>query len=80
MTALTLKDLPEELHAKLKQDAAAHGRSLNREIIHRLKLSTLQRGGMDTREVLAEARRVRGLFQRPLQARDLSRWKRAGRP
>ena len=40
MPSLTIRDIPEELHARLKAEAAAHGRSLNKEILLRLKVST----------------------------------------
>jgi len=33
MTTLTLRDVPEELHSWLKQQARAHHRSLNKEAI-----------------------------------------------
>lgn len=36
---LTIKSLPESLGAALKQSAAASHRSLNGEIIHRLRIS-----------------------------------------
>ncbi|HPA52707.1 MAG TPA: Arc family DNA-binding protein [Thermoanaerobaculia bacterium] len=40
MPSLTIRDIPEDLHEKLKADAAAQGRSLNKEILIRLRLST----------------------------------------
>lgn len=43
MPSLTIRDIPEELHAKLKADAAAHGRSLNKEILLRLSVSLARR-------------------------------------
>ena len=35
---ITLKEIPEELHHKLKQRAEIHGRSLNKEVITILEL------------------------------------------
>ncbi len=43
MPSLTIRDIPEDLHERLKSDAAAHGRSLNKEILLRLKVSTHRR-------------------------------------
>jgi len=37
MLNLTLKNMPPELHARLKASAAANRRSLNREILARLE-------------------------------------------
>jgi antitoxin FitA len=37
MTTLTLKNIPEELHARLKASAELHRRSLNSEILIRLE-------------------------------------------
>jgi plasmid stability protein len=43
MPSLTIRDIPEELHARLKADAVAHGRSLNKEILLRLAVSVIRR-------------------------------------
>lgn len=43
MPSLTIRDIPDDLHAKLKAEAEAHGRSLNREILLRLKVSVDRR-------------------------------------
>jgi len=37
MLTLTLKNIPEQLHAKLKESAAKNRRSLNSEILMRLE-------------------------------------------
>jgi plasmid stability protein len=39
MASITLKDLPEELHAQLTRAAEANHRSLNGEVLRRLELS-----------------------------------------
>ena len=36
---ITLKEIPEELHHKLKQRAETHGRSLNKEVISILEMT-----------------------------------------
>jgi len=40
MTTLSLKDVPPELHQRLRALAEAHGRSLNKEIIASLERVT----------------------------------------
>lgn len=37
MVSLTLKDIPDALHQRLREQATAHGRSLNKEIIASLE-------------------------------------------
>lgn len=39
MPSITLKDIPEDLHAQLKQEADANFRSLNQEAMARLQRS-----------------------------------------
>ncbi len=36
---VTLKEIPPELHKRIKEAAARSGRSLNRQIIHMLQIS-----------------------------------------
>jgi plasmid stability protein len=76
---ITIKGIPRELHRALKSRAKAHHRSLNREVI-----ATLQSAGNDTRHrdvpaLIEEARAVRTKFKRPVTAREINSWKRAGR-
>ena len=56
MANLTLKGVPEELVAQLKREAAAHRRSLNGEVVHRLEQSVLEQASTPT---LDEIRRYR---------------------
>lgn len=39
MAALVIKSFPEELHAKLRQTAAAHRRSVTQETIHLIEIA-----------------------------------------
>jgi len=39
VATITLKDIPEELHAQLKQEAAANFRSLSQEALARIQRS-----------------------------------------
>jgi plasmid stability protein len=79
MASLTLKNMPEDLHERLKTEAVAHGRSLTKEAFHCLRIA-LTRGGPDGSEIEAKASRVRKLFRSDLDPADLDRWKRQGRP
>ena len=80
MASLTLKDVPEDLHEALKAEAAAHGRSLNKEVIQRLRVSLVRDGRPDAKEILASADRIRKLFRGSLTQKELDRAKNQGRP
>ena len=80
MASLTLKDVPEDLHESLKAEALAHGRSLNKEVIQRLRLSLARDGRPDAKEILASADRIRKLFRGSLTQKELDRAKNQGRP
>lgn len=80
MANITLKDVPEDLHARLKEAAVAEGRSLNKEILVRLKLSTMLERRPPVTEILASAAKARSLFKEGVSERELDRWKRQGRP
>lgn len=81
MPNITLKDVPEDVHAALKAQAAAHGRSLNREVILRLKLSVARERGAEPAVVIERARRLqrrmKGVF---VDDAFLEAAKREGRP
>ncbi len=80
MPAITLKNIPDELYARLKESAADHRRSLNSEIIVRLEQALLTaRIDPDAFLARADARRKR-LALPPLTERRLKAIKTAGRP
>jgi len=58
MATITLKNVPEEVHAALKQRALRHKRSLNQEAIHCLDM-VLGRSPRDTKSLLAGIRSLR---------------------
>ncbi len=39
MASITIKDIPEEIHARRTREASAHHRSLNGELLRRVELS-----------------------------------------
>jgi len=53
MATITLKNIPEDLHQRLRESAVRHHRSLNREIIAQLEASLTERS-RETDELLAE--------------------------
>lgn len=57
---ITLKDLPDTLHLKLKARAEAHGRSLNKEVIAMLEtmVNPVRRKPEDLLRRIAEHRAV----------------------
>jgi plasmid stability protein len=79
MPTITLKNLPRDLHRKLKNRAKAHQRSLNKEVIAALQNATAATRPLDAVTLQRSVQRARSLFRRPLTARQIDAWKRAGR-
>ncbi len=78
--SLTLKNLPDEVYARLKDSARAHRRSLNREAIVCLEAALMPRR-IEADERLARARPLREpLSKGAFGARDIEGFKREGRP
>jgi len=76
---ITLKDIPRDLHRDLKKRAAAHHRSLNKEVIATLQNATAATRPLDASALDESVRRARSFFRRPVTARQIDTWKRAGR-
>ena len=79
MARITLKDIPENLHEALKREAAANGRSLNREMLVRLRVSVVEHRHRDVGEILSSAAGTRRRFRGSLSQAELDRWRRQGR-
>lgn len=78
-TTLTLKNIPDDLYARLKGSAEAHRRSLNSEAIVCLE-SVLLPGRVPPAERLARARALRAAAPKSkFKARDIDAMKREGR-
>lgn len=58
MASLTIKNIPRELHKRLKKSAEAHRRSINGEVIVLLE-EHLMSGPVDPEEFLRRARALR---------------------
>lgn len=76
---ITLKNIPDDVYARLKLSADAHRRSLNFEAIVCLETVLFPRK-VAPAERLARARELRGgLTQTKFKARDIDAFKREGR-
>ncbi|MFI5180740.1 MAG: toxin-antitoxin system HicB family antitoxin [Thermoanaerobaculia bacterium] len=78
MVSLTLKNIPPDLHRKLKAQAAKHGRSLNKEAIMALREATAGQP-VDVEAVIARARKLRERISVRLDDETLRRFKNEGR-
>ena len=80
MPALTIKNIPDELYARLKQAASVHRRSLNSEILYCVE-RTLVPYKIDVAEHLLTASRIREKTAAyPLTDEVISAAKNADRP
>ena len=80
MATITLKNVPDDLYAKLKKSAAIHRRSINGEAITRLQLA-LATEPRDPKAILAELEAFRkSLGNIYVTDEDLNAAKRWGRP
>ena len=65
MPAITLKNIPEDLYAKIKKSAAMNFRSINSEILFRLKSSIAQHRP-ETRILLSQIRDINRRLNLPM--------------
>jgi len=80
MANLSLKNVPADLHRKLKQRARAHHRSLNGEIIACLQETVAPRR-FDADEAARRLRELRARYRgRPLGDEEIAALKSEGRP
>ena len=78
-TTLTLKGIPDDVYARLRETAEAHRRSLNNEAISVLETVLLPRKAVAS-ERIARARALRApLKTGAFTAKDIDRFKRQGR-
>jgi len=77
-TTLTLKNVPDEVYARLKASAELHRRSINNEAIVCLE-TVLTPGDFAADERLRRARQLRGRIETVFEADDLDALKREGR-
>lgn len=79
MPSVTLKNLPDDLHQRLRERAARHHRSLNSEIIAALEGVVRSEPG-DAAAAIERIRRLRPTGHERLTARDFDALRPQGRP
>ena len=79
MVSLTLKGIPDEVHARLKERARQNGRSLSNEILTCLRQAVAAER-VDVDGAIARASALREEAAVYLTDRELRRLRRAGRP
>jgi len=77
---ITLKNIPADLHRKLKKRAKEHHRSLHREIIATLQGAANQSLRIEPAALIREARAIRKKFKREISPAQIRTWIRHGRP
>lgn len=78
MASITLKDIPSELHEKLKESAKQRRRSLNSEVIARLEQS-VEPQRVNVEELIEKARRFRSTLTFEATDEEINVSKRQGR-
>ena len=80
MATLTIKNVPRNLHKRLKESAAQHHRSINGEVIARLERSLMSRP-VDPEQFLARVDEARervaaetGIFVTEKDLREAKNW------
>lgn len=79
MPSITIRDLPDGLHARLRERAARHRRSLNAEIVHTLDEATAPRAD-DPEATIARLRQLRARTRTSPLTEVLWREAESGRP
>lgn len=79
MPNITLKNIPDSLHQRLKESAVQHHRSLNKEIIARLE-AQLGSPHLDAEQQLAEIRTLRQRVPLYATPEEIDAFKQEGRP
>jgi antitoxin FitA len=80
MPTITVKDIPKDLYEALKKKAAAHHRSVNREIIHYIEQAVGSRE-VNVEDALAKARAIRKKVGKvPFSQELLNEYKNSDRP
>ncbi len=82
MTTLTIKNVPEHLHKKLRLRATASRRSLNGELLHIIEgaLGADEGDSLEEDAILRKARRLRSRFSGKLPPAEVDAAIDEGRP
>lgn len=79
MPSITVKNIPDEIYDKVRQQAQAHHRSINSEIIACLE-QTVQARSISPSDILNEARRLRKKAKGSLSSKEIEEAINQGRP
>lgn len=79
MPSITVKNIPEEIYEKVREQANAHHRSINSEIIACLE-KTVTSQHISTDDILQEARRLRKKAKGSLSSEEIESAINQGRP
>lgn len=79
MATITLKDIPDELHQKLRRKAEVHGRSLNKEIIASLEQAVSSKR-VELPDYLSRVKRVHDQIDFKVTTKSIQKAIESGRP
>ncbi|HLR32750.1 MAG TPA: Arc family DNA-binding protein [Fodinibius sp.] len=79
MPSITVKNIPEEIYDRVREQAKAHHRSINSEIIACLE-QTVASHQVSTDDILQEARRLRKKVKSSLSSEEIESAINQGRP
>jgi len=82
MTTLTIKNVPDQMHKRLRLRAVASRRSLNGELLHIIEsaLEAKQEPAAEAAEILRNARKLRSRFSGKLTPAEVDAAIDEGRP
>lgn len=79
MPSITVKNIPEDIYDRVREQAKAHHRSINSEIIACLE-QTVKSQQVSTDDILQEARRLRKKAKVSLSSEEIESAINEGRP
>lgn len=70
---ITLKEIPEDLHHKLRQRAETHGRSLNKEVINILEMmvNPVRKSSQDLLKQISDRRAKMAYIVKEKELKDI---------
>lgn len=78
MATITVKNIPDDIYEKFKENAKENHRSVNSEIILLMKMSVMRRR-VDVNAVLEGARQIRDSISYYITDEELTKFKNEGR-
>jgi len=79
MPSITVKNIPDEIYDKVREQARAHHRSINSEIIACLE-QTVQASSISPKDILHEAKKLRKKAKGSLSSEEIEAAINQGRP